>query len=160
MVTPVATAEGAQAVSIHYLVYVSQADPKLTAEDLEEILKTSRAYNAAHGITGILLFVEGEGRERGRFMQLLEGDAEEVEKLRRRIFADPRHHTKIVLERGEKPQRDFAGWSMAYKAMEHSELKAHPAFADLGEESFEARCARDGMSQALRHLCDFWADAA
>jgi hypothetical protein len=147
-------------VTIHYLVYVSQADSNLDAKDLDGVLTEARRYNPEHGITGILLFVEGEGRNRGSFMQLLEGDAAQLEQLRKRIFSDPRHHTKIVLERGEKDARDFPDWSMAYKSVKHSELRAHPSFADLGEESFIERCARDGMEGALCYLCDFWEDAA
>jgi len=147
-------------VKTHYLIYVSQADSRLKPNDLEEILTESRRYNPERGITGVLLYVEGEGRHRGSFMQLLEGDETQIEKLRRRIFSDPRHHTKVVLERGEKDSRDFPDWSMAFKSVAHSELRNHPSFADLGEASFFDRCARDGMDGALCYLCDFWEDAA
>lgn len=147
-------------VSTHYLVYVSQADSGLSPKDLESILTESRTYNPSKGITGILLYVEGDGRSRGSFMQLLEGDEIEIERLRKRIFSDPRHHTKIVLERGQKADRDFPDWSMAFKSVTQSEIRAHPAFADLGEAHFQDRCARDGMDGALGYLCDFWRDAA
>ncbi|MFD0982547.1 BLUF domain-containing protein [Tropicimonas aquimaris] len=147
-------------MSTHYLVYVSQASSDLELKDLENILAEARTYNPGKGITGILLYVEGEGRNRGSFMQLLEGDEIEIENLRKRIFSDPRHHTKIVLERGTKAERDFPDWSMAYKSIKQAELQAHPAFADLGEAHFQDRCARDGMDGALAYLCDFWSDAA
>lgn len=147
-------------MSTHFLIYVSQADSNFKPSDLEEVLKESRRYNPDHEITGVLLFVEGEGRHRGSFMQLLEGDEAQLEQLRKRIFSDPRHHTKIVLERGVKELRDFPDWSMAFKSVAHSELRNHPSFADLGEASFFERCARDGMDGVLCYLCDFWEDAA
>lgn len=147
-------------MTTHFLIYVSQADSSLEPKDLEQVLKESRSYNPEHGITGVLLYVEGEGRHTGSFMQLLEGEEAEIEALRKRIFSDPRHHTKIVLERGVKESRDFPDWSMAFKSVAHSELRNHPSFADLGEASFFDRCARDGMSGALCYLCDFWQDAA
>lgn len=147
-------------MSTHYIVYVSQADSGLTPKDLEDILDESRSYNPGHGITGILLFAEGEGRYRGSFMQLIEGDEAALETLRKRIFSDPRHHTKVVLERGAKPQRDFADWSMAFKTVAKSDLTQHPRFAELGEAHFQDRCASEGMTGALSFLCDFWHEAA
>ncbi len=147
-------------MSVSYIVYVSEAAQGLTADDLEGILSESRSYNPSHGITGVLLFAEGEGRFRGSFMQLLEGDAEALERLRQRIFADPRHHTKIVIERGEKPARDFPEWSMAFRAIEKSQFASHPVFAGLGESGFHKRCAEGDMPGALSFLCDFWEEAA
>lgn len=145
---------------VSYLVYVSQADSRLTPKDLEEILAESRGYNTDRGITGILLYAEGRGGSTGSFMQLLEGEEDELEHLRERIFGDPRHHTKIVLERGEKPARDFPDWSMAFKITSASELARHAQFADLGEAHFHQRCAAGEVEGALEFLCDFWDEAA
>jgi hypothetical protein len=143
-------------VPVSYIVYVSQAEKDLPKSAPEDILAESRPYNSAHDITGILLFVEGAGGRRGSFMQLLEGDADEIERLRKRIFADGRHHTKVVLESGEKPQRDFADWSMAYKAVDPAALRAHPQFSDLGDPDFIRKAQQSGAPGALSFLCDFW----
>lgn len=143
-------------MSVSYLVYVSAAKRGLNAADLEAILDESRAYNAEHDISGLLIFAGSKSGGPGSFMQALEGDAKEIETLRARIFADPRHHTKVVLERGEKPSRDFADWSMAFKSVSASDLDEHPAFKDLGEAHFLERCGRDGAEGALRFLCEFW----
>ncbi|SIO48505.1 Sensors of blue-light using FAD [Rhodovulum sp. ES.010] len=147
-------------MSTHYIVYVSQADAELTQQDLEDILEESRSYNPRHGITGILLFAEREGRYRGSFMQLIEGEEAELETLRKRIFSDPRHHTKVVLERGRKEARDFPDWSMAFKTVARSELGRHPVFCELGDPKFQEKCANEGMDGALSFLCDFWSEAA
>ncbi|TCO70840.1 BLUF domain-containing protein [Rhodovulum euryhalinum] len=147
-------------MSTHYIVYVSQADSALTPKDLENILESAHSYNPRHGITGVLLFAEGEGRYRGSFMQLLEGDEAAIEALRKRIFSDPRHHTKIVLERGVKDKRDFPDWSMAFRTVEKSDLRHHPRFAELCAPHFQDRCGPGGMQGALSFLCDFWHEAA
>lgn len=147
-------------MSVSYIIYVSEAARDLGPDDIESILAESRGYNPSKDITGVLLFAEGSGRCRGSFMQLLEGDPEALEHLRQRIFADPRHHTKVVIERGEKPARDFADWSMAFRALAKSDLASHPVFAGLGESGFQKRCAEGEMNGALSFLCDFWEEAA
>ncbi|WP_417423707.1 BLUF domain-containing protein [Hoeflea sp.] len=141
---------------ISYLVYVSQAATELNEEALEAILAESRAYNSRNDVTGVLLFVAGRDGNHGSFMQLLEGDQEKIDNLRRRIFADPRHHTKIVLEKGTKPSRDFSDWSMAFKSVAPSDLASHTQFADLAATEFIERCQASGAPGALKFLCDFW----
>jgi hypothetical protein len=143
-------------MGVSYLVYVSAAKRGLSASDLETILEESRAYNADHDISGLLVFARSKTGGTGSFMQVLEGDAKAIEALRAKIFADPRHHTKVVIERGEKPARDFADWSMAFKSLSASDLDEHPAFKDLGEAHFLERCNREGIGGALRFLCEFW----
>ena len=54
------------------LIYVSNARKLLSSDDLLELMTASRHFNETVGITGILLYCEG------CFMQLLEGDENEV----------------------------------------------------------------------------------
>ncbi len=92
------------------LVYTSAATAdRLTDEDLDEILEISRENNARAGITGLLLFAEGN------FIQVLEGPAEEVERAFRRIAKDPRHRQIIELYREPIKKRSFADWNMGYR---------------------------------------------
>lgn len=143
-------------MAIDYLVYVSQAARPLSEADIAAILEASRRYNLAHGITGMLIYAPGRTGTGGSFLQLLEGDADEIERLRARIFADKRHHTKVVLERGGKPARAFPDWSMAFRAATPERLAAFPAFADLGEDFFHAKLREGGVDGALQFLIDFW----
>ncbi len=55
-----------------FLVYVSSAVRPFSRVDLDDLLATSRANNARVGITGMLLYKDGN------FMQVLEGDEEAV----------------------------------------------------------------------------------
>ncbi|WP_162300798.1 BLUF domain-containing protein [Alkalilacustris brevis] len=143
---------------VDYLLYVSQARAGLTDADLEEILAASRRNNEKR-ISGILLYAPRRDGSAGSFMQLLEGNAEDLEELRQRIFDDPRHHTKVVIEKGTKEERDFPDWSMAFKNAPAESLAKYPVFKDLGEAHFLDRCQRDTISGGCEFLLDFWKDA-
>lgn len=73
-------------------VYVSRATVSHgTVLDLGAIEEQARAHNAAKGIRGVLLHLNGY------FLQWLEGPANHVEPLLRRIREDPRHHAFELL---------------------------------------------------------------
>jgi Sensors of blue-light using FAD len=90
------------------LIYSSEAAPGLAAADLEKMLEESRVRNKVYGITGVLLFVDGA------FMQILEGEKEDVLGLMERIERDPRHSGIKVFYAEEVDERAFASWRMAY----------------------------------------------
>lgn len=144
-------------MKVDYLVYVSQAAPGMTDTAIAEIVAASRVYNAQHGITGVLLFVPGRDRHVGSFMQLLEGEAREVKRLSERILADPRHHTIVVLTKGEREKRCFPDWSMALKTAEPEEIADHPILANLANTEFmdKVACGPDANT-VLPLLVDFW----
>ena len=94
------------------VIYTSAATRLLDDAELEGLLRGAREHNAQQGITGILLYGDGN------FMQLLEGPEEAVAGLYARIRRDPRHHmvTTILEERGRG--REFSEWSMAYRRID------------------------------------------
>ena len=73
------------------LIYVSSAVELFSAAELATLLETSRRNNAPTGITGMLLYKDGS------FMQVIEGEEEEIHKLHSRISRDPRHAGLITL---------------------------------------------------------------
>jgi hypothetical protein len=91
------------------LVYISRATSKMSDQNLEDILTVSRRNNIPSGISGMLIYKDGE------FMQALEGKRDDVEKLYELISQDKRHDEILVLARKEIPQRCFADWSMGFK---------------------------------------------
>lgn len=95
-------------MSISRLVYVSTASPGLLQADLDTILDTARARNAAEGITGLLVF------NGFNFMQLLEGPPASVQRVFNAICRDQRHSGVVRVLSGETDQRAFAGWAMGY----------------------------------------------
>jgi Sensors of blue-light using FAD len=90
------------------LIYSSEATPGIAASELKAMLAESRIRNKAHGITGVLILVEGA------FLQILEGKKDDVDNLMERIQRDPRHHDVKVFYEQEVDERAFASWSMAY----------------------------------------------
>lgn len=91
------------------LVYVSSATHLFSKTELLELLTKSRIKNSALGITGMLLYKEGN------FMQLLEGEANAVHRLYDTIHKDPRHHNSIVLVDEPAKTPFFRDWSMGFR---------------------------------------------
>lgn len=92
------------------LIYASRAgDPGRGGlfEIVRVILLKSIHNNRMAAVTGLL--VSGEGR----FLQLLEGPAGEVEQTFERIRRDDRHGHVHVISRGVAERRMFRDWNMA-----------------------------------------------
>jgi hypothetical protein len=98
------------------LIYSSEAAPGLAAAELEGMLAESRIRNRAHGISGVLVYVEGA------FLQILEGEKNDVLDLMGRIEKDPRHHDLKVFYEQDVDERAFSSWSMAYLSPSAAEV--------------------------------------
>ena len=97
------------------LVYLSAARPTLSQGDLEQILSVARDNNKASGITGLLLY------GRGSFIQVLEGEAADVEACYDRICNDQRHSAVLAVVREPIRSRAFGEWSMGYRKLKGDE---------------------------------------
>lgn len=91
------------------LLYVSTARTKLGTEELDSILATSRRNNERDGITGMLVYCDGN------FMQAVEGDAAKIDELQGRLANDLRHHQITIIARYPVEERQFPDWSMGYR---------------------------------------------
>ncbi|NNE03105.1 MAG: BLUF domain-containing protein [Eudoraea sp.] len=91
------------------LVYKSVGKPGFGIEQIQEMLKKAKAYNHSNGITGCLLYHEGE------FIQYLEGNQIRVLNLFDKIKQDPRHHKVELLSYEEREKREFEQWDMAFE---------------------------------------------
>jgi Sensors of blue-light using FAD len=76
--------------ALRTIVYVSSATHRLSEAEMEALLLDARERNQRHGITGILLYGEGN------FMQCIEGLPDDVELIYARICAT-RHATLATL---------------------------------------------------------------
>jgi hypothetical protein len=94
------------------VTYVSAAVHRQKPEILVDILRQSRTNNAAVGITGLLLHVDGN------FIQALEGPDGAVLALLRRIEADARHSGMMILIRETLTERRFPNWAMGFHPTE------------------------------------------
>ncbi|RZK28907.1 MAG: BLUF domain-containing protein [Hymenobacter sp.] len=101
---------------MHHLIYLSQATVPFEAPQLEQLLAQARAFNAAHELTGILLYGNDQ------FFQVLEGEAGAVRRLYERIGQDPRHRNVTTYADKAIAARAFPDWHMAYQALPPQEF--------------------------------------
>jgi hypothetical protein len=117
------------------LVYLSRARERFDENSLLELLRISRQNNAKLGVTGLLLYKDGN------FLQLLEGEEAAVQKLYAKIENDPRHFNVTTLMEGPLEQRQFPAWSMGFQDLRSTIPADVPGFSqflevDLTPESF------------------------
>ena len=90
------------------LAYVSFPAADLSPTEVSRIIQVSRSRNAAHGITGVLVYTGTD------FAQLIEGRPDTVEQLWRNIRADKRHHGITAFLDEPTGQPWFETWRMGY----------------------------------------------
>ena len=93
---------------MHAIAYVSAASWNLLDEQIEHIVSEARRRNALNGITGILLYCDGN------FMQYLEGEEDAVIETFERIRASESHYQLNELMNQPILEREFADWSMGF----------------------------------------------
>ena len=98
------------------LAYLSATPVLLSADDIAQILLSSRSNNAKLEVTGLLVYKDGS------VLQFLEGPDENVRKLFEKISQDKRHRNIILLYQKPIENRDFPEWTMGF-----SDLKAEGA---------------------------------
>jgi len=109
-------ASAAPGPEVYHLLYCSQSRLPFEEEELADLLESCLARNALAQITGLLCYGNGH------FVQVLEGEATQVEELFGRIARDRRHHRVHVLSRGRGPARQFADWRMAFAKKQTQEF--------------------------------------
>lgn len=114
------------------VVYVSAAAVPFSDEALLALLGQSRRNNTRLGLTGLLLYRDGQ------FMQVLEGPDAAVRALYATIGRDPRHQGVRTLLEEPITERRFPDWAMGFQSLTDEELRAIPgysAFLDAPEEA-------------------------
>lgn len=101
---------------VQHVLYRSRATMAFSEDQLGALLTESRAWNEAHGITGLLCYSNGQ------FVQVLEGTPEAVHQLYARIQRDQRHQQVVTLHDAAGEQRFFADWQMGFVTVEAGEF--------------------------------------
>ncbi|MGD1944670.1 MAG: BLUF domain-containing protein [Croceivirga sp.] len=104
---------------MHSLVYRSVANEYFTVPQIYGMLSKAKDYNIEHGITGCLLY------HNNHFLQLLEGEENEVLSLFHKISSDNRHTAIKMLENNRTKNRVFDEWSMAFHDYGQNGLSAN-----------------------------------
>jgi hypothetical protein len=128
-----------------HLIYVSDLVERRESE-LGAILASAVRHNAEDGITGMLLYAEGN------FLQVLEGDRAQVLATYARICKDPRHANVIHLVEEQVSHRHFANWSMGYKQLRAQDVEKFPRHAPYFRLGFKAQDFQVAPGAALDML--------
>ena len=94
------------------LLYLSSATIQFTETSLATLLTRARLHNSRLGITGMLLYHDGN------FLQVLEGEETSVRSLFDKIAQDPRHQGVLKLLDRPLTERLFGEWSMAFRTVD------------------------------------------
>ena len=108
-----------------HCIYASRATGIPSEADIQRLLERARHNNEERGITGMLLFIEDS------FFQVLEGDAEIVDRTYESIVRDTRHDRVTQIIREPISKRSFGDWSMGFAAVQR--MDAQQA---IGENDF------------------------
>lgn len=104
----------------------------MSADALGRLLDTSRRNNRRDGITGVLLYLDGN------FLQYIEGPRPAMDVLFAHIRRDSRHRRILVLEEGARERRVFSAWSMGFQEVDGSASGAADLFK-LTREALDER---------------------
>lgn len=116
--------------ALHYLVYQSYATLPFGDRELAKLLTQSRAFNAAHSLTGVLLYSQGH------IVQLLEGSEANLQAVFARIVQDPRHSEIIKLADGAATQRLFTQWSMGFRTLNPTDFKQLTGYINPDQKDY------------------------
>ena len=115
-------------MALRRIVYTSQALKQFSKRSLLDLLHDARAFNTIDNITGVLM------HRKGNFLQVIEGESENVGDLLTRLLSDPRHNkVKIILD-SSVDRRLFSNWTMGCADFDKPELSLIPGIrTDLSD---------------------------
>ena len=90
------------------IIYLSSGVKVFSDEEINSLLDLSRKNNANYGITGLLLYADGN------FLQIIEGEKEAIEMTYQKILNDSRHKNIILITNEPIKKRSFSDWKMGY----------------------------------------------
>lgn len=134
------------ATAMYRLVYVSAATQLFSKAELLELLKGARNKNQRLGISGMLLYKDGE------FLQLLEGERSAVKALFAQIKQDPRHDGTIVVDEEDTAERLFQDWAMGFRDLNDPEVQQTPGYSQYMNTPLVAEQLAKHPSAALQLL--------
>jgi len=108
-----------------HLIYISSATRVLNEVELLDMLAQSRANNKKQNVTGMLLY------RNGAFLQVLEGEANDVDRVYNNILLDERNTGHYLIERKDIRERQFPDWSMGFEDLTQYSAEELEGFSDI-----------------------------
>ena len=131
------------------LIYISTAANSPSESELVELLEQARAGNLRNNITGMLLY------SNNTYLQVLEGEAQDVLGLYGAIRKDPRNEGHVLLRESEIPVRSFPDWSMGFENLESTAPDQLPGFVEVFGGKLDKSVAVNNKTNAIRLLMSF-----
>ncbi|MFP4068692.1 MAG: BLUF domain-containing protein [Opitutales bacterium] len=133
--------------ALYQIVYLSSATREFTEAELLELLKSSRERNRQRGITGLMLYADGN------ILHIIEGAAPTVKALYKKIQKDPRHKGLHLLWSKPVPKRDFPDYTMGFSRESTSTLDEEiPGFSNVVQNH---HLPDDMLDQLSKHVAVF-----
>ena len=127
---------------LYELLYTSAAVKDMDTDDLLLMLEQARTKNARLGVTGMLLYHNRE------FMQLIEGEREDILALWETIRSDERHTSARVVFEAPIKERGFANWTMGFRNLSDINTDDLEGFSDYLDKGFTSELRSDTPSVA------------
>ena len=141
---------------LYELIYRSLGFKEMDTDELDDLLKFSNTSNQAHGITGMLLYHNQE------FLQVLEGEQDDVRSLYHRIVADDRHHLAHVIQEGTIEERGFGQWTMGFVDTRNTRLNVSENYTNFLKDGILTASRKNPTicKQLLEYLRDAFLPAS
>ena len=114
---------------MYRIIYLSSAVNPMNDFELDELLLKAKDNNLRNNISGILLHIDGD------FLQVLEGEKQNVIALFDKIKHDPRHQSILTVIEVKIQNRQFIDWSMGYKSTKYQEINKIEALENFDRKT-------------------------
>ena len=112
-------------MEIYRLAYMSYAQIEEDGSNLMELVLQSRKNNQRNNITSLL--IHGQAM----FIQVLEGEKQQLEAVFDKIKQDPRHSHVSVIFTETIPKRRFQHWFLKYLPLNQTRLDRAAGFSEF-----------------------------
>ncbi len=136
-------------MALYQLVYLSRASKPFNDEQLMALLEKAKEFNGSVQITGMLL------HRYDVFLQLLEGPVEAVQKLYKKISADPRHNQVHCLYQSVSDKRIFEHWTMDFFRPENLSTEEQKIVGDFIDRAFKSQGTPSDSKEVLQIMNRF-----
>lgn len=119
-----------------FIVYISHTEKFWSAEDILNLAEDSARRNEKKGLTGVLVYRPQKNRSSGDFLQVIEGESEDVDVFFKKILKDRRHNSILIVSEGEIENRTFNDWFMGIMDLEFAISAPSAIIEDLYNVQF------------------------
>lgn len=126
------------------LIYQSKACHQFGTLHLFNLLTEARLRNKRMGITGHLLYLDGQ------FTQCIEGSSASIDALWESLQRDVRHHQIELMARYAITERRFPEWTMAFSSYQSFYVHGMTGFFPVSQEApspLAAACQGSSVSE-------------